>query len=285
MFWSTTIFSVSRASRRSNSVLSARRGLGRGSRVSVAAARAARLAACGGRRRGCSGASTGIRLARQRLGVARCPRAGRSSTVCAGGRLHRAGARRPGASPRRFDSSSVPYPLKNENSPPLGLARSRRTARAATRRDGRLGSAGRHRRAASPAGAPSTSRLGWRRRPAAVAPASAGGSARRALRAPRSKSRHTSRTVLLLTGRCPTANPVSSALSADHADRARNAARPLVDQRHGLAREHLRADAAGGADAAGDVAGGFLQRQRPQLAAQRDALLQLPQRLVVQQRP
>ena len=55
--------------------------------------------------------------------------------------------------------------------------------------------------------------------------------------------------------------------------------RSLVNERDRLAREHLRPDAAGGPDAAGDIAGGLLERERPQLAAQRDALLQLPQRL------
>src|SRR5688572_2837390 len=71
---------------------------------------------------------------------------------------------------------------------------------------------------------------------------------------------------------------------SDHADRARHAARPLVNQRDGLAREHLRADSAGGANASRQIPGRLLQRQRPQLAAQRDALLQLPQVRVVQQR-
>jgi hypothetical protein len=78
--------------------------------------------------------------------------------------------------------------------------------------------------------------------------------------------------------------PREQRVVADHADRARNAVRPLVDQRHRLAREHLRADAPSRPDPPGDVAGRFLQRERPELAAQRDALLELPQRLVVEQR-
>jgi hypothetical protein len=41
--------------------------------------------------------------------------------------------------------------------------------------------------------------------------------------------------------------------------------------------------AAGGADASGKISGRLLQRQRPQFAAQRDALLQLAEGRIVQQ--
>ena len=56
----------------------------------------------------------------------------------------------------------------------------------------------------------------------------------------------------------------------------------IVNQRHGIAREYARADAPGGLDAAGDVVGRFLRAQGPKLASQGDALLQLPQRHIVQ---
>ena len=55
------------------------------------------------------------------------------------------------------------------------------------------------------------------------------------------RSRQTSATISLLTGLRPTANAVTSALSAMTLIGARDAARPLVNQHHGLAREDLRA--------------------------------------------
>ena len=69
---------------------------------------------------------------------------------------------------------------------------------------------------------------------------------------------------------------------ADHADRARHATRMLVDQLDGFRREQLRPLASGMANAASDVRRRFFARQRPQRAAQRDALFQLAQRRLVQ---
>ncbi len=56
----------------------------------------------------------------------------------------------------------------------------------------------------------------------------------------------------------------------------------LVDGHHRLLGEDVADDAAGDAQAAGDVGGGFLQVERRQLRPQRDALLQLAQRLLVE---
>src|SRR5262249_59230031 len=68
----------------------------------------------------------------------------------------------------------------------------------------------------------------------------------------------------------------------DGADRARQAARILVNQRHRLAGEDVRRIAACGADARGDVGGGVGQVERFQLASERDPLLQLPQTWLLQ---
>ena len=67
------------------------------------------------------------------------------------------------------------------------------------------------------------------------------------------------------------------------ADRSRESAGTLVNQDDGLTREHLRPDASGRSNTAGEIPRRFGLCERPQLAARRDPLPQLPDRFVIQQ--
>ena len=69
---------------------------------------------------------------------------------------------------------------------------------------------------------------------------------------------------------------------ADHADRSRDTARVFVNRHHGFARKQSRRFSTSGPDAHRDVSRRLRQREGPQLATQRDALLELPQRRIVQ---
>ena len=55
-----------------------------------------------------------------------------------------------------------------------------------------------------------------------------------------------------------------------------------MDQRHGIRREHLCRIAACHTNPSGDIGGGLADLERPERAAQRDALFQLPKVRLVQ---
>ena len=255
MFWSMTTFSVSRASIRSNSVrsgrgacrLRGRSGSCRDAGVGSGAALRSAAAALGGFDRvrpPAPGPAASLPVSVSSVASVPDVGLGRAS----------APARRRAAWPRRFDSSTR-----------LTLSGTRTSAAAWSRRRSAVALRS-SRSAASPA--PAARTRGWLRlAPAEPEHAAAPRRCRRAAGAarqlrPRCASRAAADAEVEVAAHLahdgavdrplPDGKSGQQRVVGDHADRARDAARPLVNQRDGLAREDLRADAAGGADAAGD---------------------------------
>src|SRR6185503_10176654 len=76
--------------------------------------------------------------------------------------------------------------------------------------------------------------------------------------------------------------PAQEGVVRDDTDRPRYPAGALVHELHRLSGEHLRGNAVGRTDAPDDVRRGLLRRQRPKLAPERDTLLELAERPIVE---
>src|SRR6185436_13387980 len=86
----------------------------------------------------------------------------------------------------------------------------------------------------------------------------------------------------LVNAPAPQRHTAHEGVVADHVDRARYTAGQLVDERHGLQREHLRRHPACSTDAAGDIRRCVTQFERQEITSERDPLLQLPKVGVLQ---